>query len=41
MDHDEFIKTHGKGKMNGYLILKTTFYQLLYVMLGIQKQWKN
>ena len=42
MDHDESHEdTWEKKNMNGYLILKTMCYQLLSVILDIQKGWKN
>ena len=38
----KFMRTHGKTKkMSGYFILKTTFYQLLSLMLDIVKTWKT
>ena len=42
LEHDEIFEDNWeKKKMNGYLILKTMFYQLLSFMLDIQKEWKN
>ena len=41
LEHDE-IRTLGKlEKMNGYLMLKMTYYQLLSVMLDTTWGWKN
>ena len=42
MGHDEsYEDTWERKKMNGYLMLKMTYYQLLSVMLDIQWVWKN
>ena len=42
LEHDEiFEDTWQEKKMYGCLILKNTCYQLLPVMLYIQKEWKN
>ena len=36
-----FMKINGKiKKMNGYLMLKMTYYQLFPVMLDVQRVWK-
>ena len=38
----KILRIHGKlEKMNGDLMVKTTYYQLLSVMLDIQWVWKN
>ena len=42
LEHDEFYEdTWEEKKMNGYLMFRTTYYQLLSVMLDIRWVWKN
>ena len=42
LEHDEIYEDIWvEKKTNGYLISKRTFYQLLPVMLGLLKVWRN
>ena len=41
MNHDEIDKNNWRDKKtNGLIMLKTTFYVLLFLMRGFLKQWK-
>ena len=42
LEHNEIFEDNWEEKKtSGCLILKTMCYQLLFLMLGIQKEWKN
>ena len=42
LDHDEFYEDTWEDKEDEWLpILKTTFYQLLSLMLQMVRAWKN
>ena len=42
MKHEDvYGDTCEKRKMNGWILLKTMFYVVLFHMLGILNQWQN